>query len=348
MRIYYSIIAAVLFTAGVPTNLQAQVVVSALYQNWNGSHWENSTYITDFNNSSCEEVYSLVEKWDSLASIWDTSQQDYYSYYGSGKLNQDSVQLWNTPATGWNNNSLLTYSYDGSNYLINETIKTWTSSWQNSTQTDYVNNADGTPHTSYLLHWSGSVWDSLEMQKYIYNTPGQLDTELVYNRISGVWQNTGRNYYIYTSGHATGVTQTWSGTTNSWQNAVLQNWFPDMPLPDSAKNANWNTTASVWDTVSRIVFTYAACTPAAVKQINAVDPLAIYPNPTTGHFTVTGLTQGQSVEIYNYTGQRIEHRMADNHAMDFNIASYASGMYLVRVQNPDGSIVAQNKMVKIQ
>jgi hypothetical protein len=34
--------------------------------------------------------------------------------------------------------------------------------------------------------------------------------------------------------------------------------------------------------------------------------------------------------------------------MDFNIASYASGMYLVRASNQDGSMAIQKKIVKTQ
>ena len=91
-----------------------------------------------------------------------------------------------------------------------------------------------------------------------------------------------------------------------------------------------------------------SCTPASIAQIDPADPLQVYPDPSTGHFTVSGLTSGQSVEIYNCEGQRIDRRMADHTFMDFNIAAYASGMYLVRVQNQDGSMSVQKKIVKTQ
>ena len=73
-----------------------------------------------------------------------------------------------------------------------------------------------------------------------------------------------------------------------------------------------------------------------------------YPDPTTGYFMVSGLTPGQTIEIYNYTGQRIASRIADNTTIDFNIAAYASGMYLVRVQNTDGTVAGQKKVVKTE
>jgi uncharacterized repeat protein (TIGR03803 family) len=86
-----------------------------------------------------------------------------------------------------------------------------------------------------------------------------------------------------------------------------------------------------------------------INNINSSSSVInVYPNPNTGYFGVTGLTQGLSVEIYNCEGQRLVSLIADKTTMDFNITAYASGMYLVRVQNQDGTMAVQKKIVKTQ
>jgi uncharacterized repeat protein (TIGR03803 family) len=97
-----------------------------------------------------------------------------------------------------------------------------------------------------------------------------------------------------------------------------------------------------------VIFSYKdTSTATGINKIGA-GAINVYPNPTTGPFMVTGLTQSQSVEIYDCTGQRIDSRIADKTTMDFDISAYASGMYLVRVQNQDGSVAVQRKIIKIQ
>jgi hypothetical protein len=73
-----------------------------------------------------------------------------------------------------------------------------------------------------------------------------------------------------------------------------------------------------------------------------------YPNPSNGGLTVTGLKIGQVIELYNYLGQMLTSAEVDNETMNFDISTKANGMYLMRVQNKDGSLVAEKKIVKTQ
>jgi uncharacterized repeat protein (TIGR03803 family) len=82
-------------------------------------------------------------------------------------------------------------------------------------------------------------------------------------------------------------------------------------------------------------------------QIGISEPISIYPNPSAGNFTVSGLTSGQQIELYNCIGQKISSITAsDDATMNVDISGMASGIYLVRIQNPDGSIVAVKKIAK--
>lgn len=87
----------------------------------------------------------------------------------------------------------------------------------------------------------------------------------------------------------------------------------------------------------------------SVPTVNVKSTITVYPNPGNGNFTVSGLTSGQVVEMYNYLGQLLTSAVADNSTtMHFNISTYANGMYLMRIQNKDGSGVIEKKIVKTQ
>jgi len=88
---------------------------------------------------------------------------------------------------------------------------------------------------------------------------------------------------------------------------------------------------------------------AGIVSIGNSAVINIYPDPNTGYFTVAGVAHGQTIELYNYTGQKLSSTLAsDNASIQFNIADRANGIYLVRVLNQDGSMAKESKIVKVQ
>ncbi len=87
----------------------------------------------------------------------------------------------------------------------------------------------------------------------------------------------------------------------------------------------------------------------SVPVVNLSSGITVYPNPGNGNFTVSGLKAGQVVQMYNYIGQLLTSNVADNSStLQVNISSYANGIYLMRIQNRDGSAVTEKKIVKAQ
>lgn len=89
--------------------------------------------------------------------------------------------------------------------------------------------------------------------------------------------------------------------------------------------------------------------PAGISTVsNIVQAVNIYPNPSYGQFTISGLLNNQIVEIYNYSGQKISSSPAENSTQQFSISTYANGMYLIRILNADGTLAAREKVVKME
>jgi len=86
-----------------------------------------------------------------------------------------------------------------------------------------------------------------------------------------------------------------------------------------------------------------------IPEVNVMASTVItFPNPTNGSFTVSGLTQGQMIKLYDYLGQLLTSKMVDQTTMQFDIADKANGIYLMRIENKDGSFVTQKKIVKAE
>jgi uncharacterized repeat protein (TIGR03803 family) len=75
--------------------------------------------------------------------------------------------------------------------------------------------------------------------------------------------------------------------------------------------------------------------------------ITIYPNPSTGKFEITGVSEGQVVEAFNYLGQKVSTLVVDNATEQMNLSAVASGLYIIRVSAKDGTPVAEKRIVKI-
>lgn len=85
-----------------------------------------------------------------------------------------------------------------------------------------------------------------------------------------------------------------------------------------------------------------------IGKVNSAVGLHIYPDPSTGYFTIIGLSKGEEIEVYNYMGQKVSSILVNNATMVFDISDKLTGMYLIRILNKDGSVVTSDKIVKIE
>jgi hypothetical protein len=84
---------------------------------------------------------------------------------------------------------------------------------------------------------------------------------------------------------------------------------------------------------------------ASVKIINQV---AIYPDPNDGTFTIVGVSQGQTIELFNYLGQKLSSMIANDAVVKFDISGKANGVYMVKILSENGSVLMVKKFVKIE
>jgi len=74
--------------------------------------------------------------------------------------------------------------------------------------------------------------------------------------------------------------------------------------------------------------------------------ITLYPNPSNGQFTLSGLQQGALVEMFDYTGRNISTISASDITMQLNVSDQPNGIYLIRILDKDRNLVSQKKVVK--
>jgi hypothetical protein len=83
-----------------------------------------------------------------------------------------------------------------------------------------------------------------------------------------------------------------------------------------------------------------------MEEITTGASVTVFPNPTTGKFTVTGLDRSRttSLEIRDVMGQEIDRSSIDGPSFEIDLSDRPAGIYMLSVRTP-GRIVAQ-KVVK--
>jgi large repetitive protein len=83
-------------------------------------------------------------------------------------------------------------------------------------------------------------------------------------------------------------------------------------------------------------------------EIQCCRDIVIYPNPTSGLLTITGLLKGQIIEMYDYTGRMVSSITVTETSIQSDITDQPDGIYLIRILSNNGTLVNQKKVVKTQ
>jgi sugar lactone lactonase YvrE len=127
-------------------------------------------------------------------------------------------------------------------------------------------------------------------------------------------------------------------------------WSPGSQTTDTIKQQCARTyCCTITDSIGCSMYTCVTIkSTLGIVNINNSSSINIYPEPATGSFTLTGISQGQVIELYNYTGQKVLSVISHQLSTSIDISTMPDGIYLIRILNRDGSVFAAKKIVKTE
>lgn len=85
---------------------------------------------------------------------------------------------------------------------------------------------------------------------------------------------------------------------------------------------------------------------ASGEVVQVVEIEALYPNPTTGKFTVafSKALQDAAVTVMDLQGKKMLQFKTSGHKTDFDLSGVAAGVYFIRIEN-EGQVITK-KVIK--
>lgn len=192
--------------------------------------------------------------------------------------------------------------------------------------------AGGMPANNIAV-WDGTNWSSLGT-----GTNGTVKALAIHN---------GNLYaggaFTQAGGNTVNNVARWNGVNWSALDGGRNNEVYALASYQGDLYAGGNFTGGANDTARYFAMYIDSLT--AVSQIsNLSSQISIYPNPTSGKFTLNSkITEGE-ITIYNIQGERIYATTLNSKQETINLSSQFSGIYFLHIKTPDG--VAVKKLVK--
>lgn len=93
------------------------------------------------------------------------------------------------------------------------------------------------------------------------------------------------------------------------------------------------------------VVTVTNCNILAVHDVDLVNKINIYPNPTTDVFNISNNEIVESVVVYNIVGKEIKS-FAKSANGNYDVSGLSNGMYLIRMFDEDGDMIKVSRLSK--
>jgi hypothetical protein len=301
-------------------------------QNWNGNAWINSfrfIWTYDVNNN---QTGSISQNWNG--SAWVNTEEWTLTYDAKNNRTSGLIQTWNGSA--WENSIYSTYIYDANNNLTSETDLRWNDSvWANSWQYNYSYDINNSLSSYVVLSWDGNAWENAEKDTLTYDANNNLKSELYHNWNGTAWFIANEVIYTYDANNnlTNELVQVWNDSTWVNQRERVSSYDANN-FQKSIVFKYWNSTGT--EVTSGDSTYYYFHTVLGIDDLKMQDEsIAVYPNPTTGKFTINSKNAINSLEIYDLSGQPVnpKFRFSSQKSSVIDLSGHSKGIYILEIQS---------------
>ncbi|MFH0759866.1 MAG: T9SS type A sorting domain-containing protein [Bacteroidota bacterium] len=341
-----------------------------------GSDWRKITREELEYDSDGNRVTWTFQHWNASLNDWTPVQGQEFTYNDRGQLIITDHFKWDTSRNNWHPFYREKFSYNDSGKKIeqlrfhwNEDLRDWTSLLYKS-EWDYDSYGNQIWYAWYIWEYKNYryQWVELERTEGITDAEGHLILELFNNQ--GV---TGKVEYTYDEqGHLLSkfryqgnpdpnwmFNERWEWVYNAQGQLVQETQIGpvlDLDLVEHLKivrtfNPEGDKVCETYyhhipgNLETFILWKKDFCyyrSPAAGTQDITVDPVSIYPNPTDGLMTFSGLTRPAEVKIFSIRGKLLRMYRVEN---TLDIHDLPAGTYILYVAEGNQAPV-RNLIVK--
>ncbi|OFZ67202.1 MAG: hypothetical protein A3D92_11410 [Bacteroidetes bacterium RIFCSPHIGHO2_02_FULL_44_7] len=140
------------------------------------------------------------------------------------------------------------------------------------------------------------------------------------------------------SANATGYTYQWIDCDNG--NAVISGETGQTFVA----TANGNYAVEIDNGTCTVTSECILIDHVGIIKTEGAELIKVYPNPTNGVFTISGVDGTTHIEIFNSLGQALQLLPSESSAITIDIAEYSTGVYYIKVKSHSAEIV--QKIIK--
>jgi len=283
-------------------------------QNWDGTTWVNiGRYVYTY-SANQDELTDVYQTWDDIDQVWINSDRDVNTYDANHNKLTDTFQTWN--GISWDDTFLSTYTYDGNNNMITQLSQNWdNTSWENSDKTNYTYSGH-TLLTGLRQHWNFGSWVNASRVTYTHDVNNLTPSVLNEDWDGSTWLKSDQSFFSYDENEF--VLGQGNRTFDDAGELIIEG--------DSTH--------------------YYFRTVTGTKDLVTDDSsLSIYPNPSTGKFTLTSLGSINEIDVFNFIGERVYSAKYTNglSSSEVNMSGYPIGVYMIVVK--DGTNLSSKKIM---
>lgn len=86
------------------------------------------------------------------------------------------------------------------------------------------------------------------------------------------------------------------------------------------------------------------CTGIDSQIVTPNSQMVLYPNPSNGIFTISGIEQNISISIYNAIGELVKSIQLTDSTTNLDLSEYSNGIYFIKIKNNNGEVI--QKIIK--
>jgi hypothetical protein len=84
----------------------------------------------------------------------------------------------------------------------------------------------------------------------------------------------------------------------------------------------------------------------SINDVNFSDNVQVFPNPAKNVINVVSDLNVKSITLVNYVGQTVYNQIVNGNRFQINVSDYVSGMYFVRIETTQGTIITKRITVE--